>query len=75
MDTWKLAGLYQSLPIPQMPWEQIHINFVMEFPEDNGYGTIMIYVDHFSNMLVLVPLWESDTWIVASCFLLEIVSH
>ena len=38
MDTQKLAGLYQPLPMPnKCLWEQIHINFVMELLEDNRY--------------------------------------
>ena len=43
--------------------------------EYNGYGTIMIYIDQFSKMVVLVPLCETDTQTVASCFLAEIVSY
>ena len=33
----KLAGLYQLLLIIQIPWEQIHINFTIKLPEDDGY--------------------------------------
>ena len=55
-DTQKLAGLYQPLPVPQIPWEQIHINFVTELPEDDGYRIIIISIVHFSKIVVLVPL-------------------
>ena len=55
--------------------EQIHIDFVTELPEDDGYRTIMMCVDHFSKIVVLVPLWELDTQTVASCFLAKVVSH
>ena len=75
MDTWKLAGLYQPLPMPQTPREQIHIDFLMELPEDEGYRTIMICVDCFSKIVVLVLLHELDTQTVASCFLTGVVSH
>ena len=34
---------------------------VTELPEDHGYGTIMIYVDQFSKMVVLVLLCETNT--------------
>ena len=74
-DTQKLAGFQQPLDIPQAPWEQIHINFVMELPEDSGYGTIMMCIDQFSKMVVLVPLHETDARTVASCFLAEVMIH
>ena len=47
----------------------------MELPEYNGYGTIMICIDQFSRMVVLVPLCETDTQTVASCFLAEFMSY
>ena len=47
----------------------------MEFQGDHGYGIIMMCIDHFSKMVVLVPLQESDTETVASCFLAELMSH
>ena len=58
-----------------MPWEQIHIDFVMELPEDNGYGTIMTCIDRFSKIVVLIPLHETDAQTVANRFLAEVVSH
>ena len=57
-----------------MPWEQIHINFVTELPKDNGYETIMTYIDHISKMVVLVKLQEYDAQKVISHFLVEIES-
>ena len=76
-DTRKLAGLYQPLDIPQVLWEQIHIDFVMELPEDDGYKTIMICKDQFTKMVVLVPFHEIDARTVANCFhfLAEVMSH
>ena len=47
----------------------------MELPEHDGYWTIMICVDHFSKMVVLVPLHKTSARTVASCFLAEVVSH
>ena len=31
-DTRKTAGLQVPLPVPQEPWEQIHIDFVVDLP-------------------------------------------
>ena len=47
----------------------------MELPENDGYGTIMICIDHFSKMVVLVPLRKTYARTVASRFLAEVVSH
>ena len=61
--------------MPQTPWEQIHINFLIKLPLDNGYRSIIICMDHFSKMVVLVSLYESDAQTLASCFLAEFVSY
>ena len=62
--------------MPWMPWEQIHIGFITELPEDYGYGIIIdMHLDCFSKMVVLVPLQESDAWTVANHFLAEVMSH
>ena len=58
-----------------MPWESIHIDFVMELSEDDGYRTIMICIDQFSIMVVLVPLCKTDAQTVASGFLGEVMSY
>ena len=48
---------------------------MIELSADNGYGTIMTCIDHFSKIVVLVLLLESDTQTVASHFLAKVVSH
>ena len=58
-DTWKVTGLHQPLVL-KTPWEQTHIDFVTELPEDNWYGTIMMCMDQFRKMVVLVPLGEME---------------
>ena len=74
-DTWKLAGLYQPLPVLQILWEQIHIGFVMELPECDGYRIIMKCIDYFSKVVLLVLLKELDAQTIASRFLAEGLSH
>ena len=46
-----------------------------ELPEHDGYITIIMCIDHFSKMVVLVPLHETDAQTVASHFLAEVMSH
>ena len=47
----------------------------MELPEDDRYGNIMTCMDHFSKIVVLVPLRKTDAQTVASRFLAEVLSH
>ena len=47
----------------------------MEFPKDNRHGTIMIYIEHFSKMLLLVLLWDLDAQTIASHLLADVVSY
>ena len=47
----------------------------MEFPEENGYGTIVTCMDRLSKMVVLVPLCKTDAQTVGSRFLADVVSH
>ena len=49
------------------------MDFVMELPEDNGYGTIMLCIDLFSKMVLLVQLYETDARTAVSCFLAEVI--
>ena len=64
-DTYKVAGLYTPLPVPDQPQQQIHIVFISQLPEDEGHTMVMICIDCFSKILQLVPLQESDACIVA----------
>ena len=52
----------------------IYIDYIIELPEDNGYRITMICINQFSKMVVLLLLSESNTWTVASHFLVEVMS-
>ena len=67
-DTRRVKGLYQPLPVPNRPWEDIHIDFVTELPDNDGHTTIMTVVDRFSKMVELVPLRNTTAVDVARAF-------
>lgn len=47
-ETKNPAGLLQPLPIPNMPWEDLSLNFISDLPQSQGYYVILVIVDRFS---------------------------
>ena len=71
----KPAGLYQLLLCPDEPWHTVHIDIVMDLPEDEGCSVIMMVVDHFSKICSFDPLHSTTAPVVAAAFFRDIVAH
>jgi hypothetical protein len=56
----KQTGLLRPLPIPEGPWENVSMDFMVSLPPSRGFDAIMV-VDRFSKMAHFIPTKENAT--------------
>lgn len=69
----KNPGLLQPLPVPLQAWYSVSIDFVEGLSKSNGYDTVMVIVDKFSNFAKFIPLTHPFTALtVAKAFMSQV---
>lgn len=72
-ETKKIAGLLCPLPVPQRPWEDLSLDFILGLPSFHGNSVILVVVDRFSKGIHLGMLPAAHTAHVVASLFIEIV--
>ena len=70
-------GMPQPLGIPEAPWQQWTIDFIVKLPRTTtGYDTILVVVDKLTKMVVYIPMIEASSAAEVAVLLLQnVVRH
>ena len=72
-ETKRSAGLLCPLPVPQRPWEDLSLDFILGLPPYQGHSVILVVGDRFSKGIHLGTLPASHTAHMVAVLFMEIV--
>jgi hypothetical protein len=69
-----MFGVHRALFVPEKPWEDISMDFVVGMPECEGFDAVWVVVNRLSKMHHLIPYYTIiDAVGLANRFLREVV--
>ena len=72
----KVVGLLQPLPIPERPWKNIFMDFIIGFPKGRDFKFVFVVVDRFSKYVVFIPVPDAcPVEEAAKLFFNNVVKH
>ena len=59
--SWRdgLRDFLKPLPLPNQIWQEISIDFIMDFPESNGCTVLVVVTDQLSKDVIIKPLKDA----------------
>jgi hypothetical protein len=51
----KIHGLFRPLEVPEQPWMDLSMDFIVGLPESEGFNAVWVMVDCLTKMQHLVP--------------------
>ena len=70
MENIAPRGKLQPIQATNIPWQDLLIDFLINFPENRGTTSILVVMDQYLKMVYLIPLLSSTeaTDVAAACF-------
>ena len=70
----KSWGLLRPLPIPERPWAEVSMDFIVDLPPSEGFTSILVVVDRLSKMAHFLPMVGTPSALeTANIFIKEII--
>jgi len=61
------AGKLMPNPIPNAPWMDISVDFIMGLPEAQGYDAILVICDRFTKQVHIIPTMKETNSLGLAC--------